>query len=114
MRISKGYVTGETASELEAGSRKGPSWSDWYNWGGKKAVEQTKCCHEEKTVKTSRTYEYDDNWELIRCTEKTEGGKKNVHNYTYNKAGNRIGYERVEDGVQKEKYKYEYNARTSL
>lgn len=58
-------MVSETASELEAGTRKDPSWQDWYNWGGTKNEEDCNPHkHKEKTVKTSRTYEYDDNWEL--------------------------------------------------
>ncbi len=110
----QGYIVGETAVELEAGTRKEPSWKDWYNWGGQKVMEESKCCHEEKTVKANRTYEYDDNWELIRSTEKVEGGKITVHNYTYDKVGNRKTYEKVENGVQKESYKYEHNASNQL
>ncbi len=50
-----------------------------------------------KEIQTTRTYEYDDNFrELTRCTEKAEGGKKTVHNYTYDKIGNRTSYEKIE------------------
>ncbi|MEY8410480.1 RHS repeat-associated core domain-containing protein [Lachnospiraceae bacterium 62-26] len=108
------YVTAENSAELEAGTRKTPSFSGWYNWGGQKIKEDAECCHEEKTVRTSRTYEYDGNWELVRCTEKVEGGTQTVHNYTYDKAGNRTVYERVEDGVQTVKYKYTYNDSNQL
>lgn len=75
----------------------------------KKLTEDTSCCHEEKTVITKRTYKYDDNWELTRCTEKVEGGRKTVHNYTCDAVGNRTLYEKIEDGFTKEKYKYEYS-----
>ena len=39
----QGYVVGETATELEAGTRKTPSWEDWYNWGDtrKRQTKQT-------------------------------------------------------------------------
>ena len=57
---------------------------------------------------------YDDNWELTRCTEKAEGGKKTVHNYTYDKIGNRTSYEKIEDGVSKAKYNYKYNDSNQL
>lgn len=106
----QGYVIREQASELEAGTRKPLSWDEWYNRGGqKKELSKADCEHPEKTVKTSRSYEYDDNWELTRCTEKEEGGSKTIHNYTYDKAGNRTEYERIIDGVSKVKYKYKYN-----
>ena len=95
----QGYVVGETATELEAGTRKTPSWEDWYNWGDtQKETDKADCEHQEKEIQTTRTYEYDDNWELTRCTEKAEGGKKTVHNYTYDKIGNRTSYEKIEDG----------------
>ena len=88
----QGYVVGETATELEAGTRKTPSWEDWYNWGDtQKETDKADCEHQEKEIQTTRTYEYDDNWELTRCTEKAEGGKKTVHNYTYDKIGSLSG-----------------------
>ena len=109
------YVVGETATELEAGTRKTPSWEDWYNWGDtQKETDKADCEHQEKEIQTTRTYEYDDNWELTRCTEKAEGGKKTVHNYTYDKIGNRTSYEKIEDGVSKAKYNYKYNDSNQL
>ena len=111
----QGYVVGETATELEAGTRKTPSWEDWYNWGDtQKETDKADCEHQEKEIQTTRTYEYDDNWELTRCTEKAEGGKKTVHNYTYDKIGNRTSYEKIEDGVNKAKYNYKYNDSNQL
>ena len=111
----QGYVVGETATELEAGTRKTPSWEDWYNWGDtQKETDKADCEHQEKETQTTRTYEYDDNWELTRCTEKAEGGKKTVHNYTYDKIGNRTSYEKIEDGVSKAKYNYKYNDSNQL
>ena len=111
----QGYVVGETATELEAGTRKTPSWEDWYNWGDtQKETDKADCEHQEKELQTTRTYEYDDNWELTRCTEKAEGGKKTVHNYTYDKIGNRTSYEKIEDGVSKAKYNYKYNDSNQL
>ena len=111
----QGYVVGETATELEAGTRKTPSWEDWYNWGDtQKETDKADCEHQEKEIQTTRTYEYDDNWELTRCTEKAEGGKKTVHNYTYDKIGNRTSYEKIEDGVSKVKYNYKYNDSNQL
>ena len=111
----QGYIVEENATELEAGTRKTPSWEDWYNWGGtKKETSKADCEHQEKEIQTTRTYEYDDNWELTRCTEKVEGGKKTVHNYTYDKIGNRTSYEKIEDGVSKAKYNYKYNDSNQL
>lgn len=111
----QGYVVGETATELEAGTRKTPSWEDWYNWGDtQKETDKADCEHQEKEIQTTRTYEYDDNWELTRCTEKAEGVKKTVHNYTYDKIGNRTSYEKIEDGVSKAKYNYKYNDSNQL
>ena len=111
----QGYVVGETATELEAGTRKTPSWEDWYNWGDtQNETDKADCEHQEKEIQTTRTYEYDDNWELTRCTEKAEGGKKTVHNYTYDKIGNRTSYEKIEDGVSKAKYNYKYNDSNQL
>ena len=111
----QGYVVGETATELEAGTRKTPSWEDWYNWGDtQKETSKADCEHQEKEIQTTRTYEYDDNWELTRCTEKAEGGKKTVHNYTYDKIGNRTSYEKIEDGISKAKYNYKYNDSNQL
>ena len=111
----QGYVVGETATELEAGTRKTPSWEDWYNWGDtQKETDKADCEHQEKEIQTTRTYEYDDNWELTRCTEKVEGGKKTVHNYTYDKIGNRTSYEKIEDGVSKAKFNYKYNDSNQL
>ena len=111
----QGYVVGETATELEAGTRKTPSWEDWYNWGDtQKETDKADCEHQEKEIQTTRTYEYDDNWELTRCTEKAEGGKKTVHNYMYDKIGNRTSYEKIEDGVSKAKYNYKYNDSNQL
>ena len=92
-----------------------PSWEDWYNWGDtQKETDKADCEHQEKEIQTTRTYEYDDNWELTRCTEKVEGGKKTVHNYTYDKIGNRTSYEKIEDGVSKAKYNYKYNDSNQL
>ena len=111
----QGYVVGETATELEAGTRKTPSWENWYNWGDtQKETDKADCEHQEKEIQTTRTYEYDDNWELIRCTEKVEGSKKTVHNYTYDKIGNRTSYEKIEDGVSKAKYNHKYNDSNQL
>ena len=81
----QGYVVSETATELEAGTRKAPSWEDWYNWG-----------------------------DTQKETDKAEGGKKTVHNYTYDKIGNRTSYEKIEDGVSKAKYNYKYNDSNQL
>ena len=174
---AQGYIVSETATELEAGSRKDPSWDEWYgscttgaagraigrgvskypNWNGLggntsdgtttdgNVAENTvngaaasgdgsaasgavlgengsgqggttdKCHeHDEKSVTTKRTYEYNDNWELTRCTEKSDGNKTVVHNYEYDKVGNRTVYERLENGVTKERYKYEYNDANQL
>ena len=111
----QGYVVSETASELEAGTKKLPDWEDWYNWGDScKESSKADCEHQEKTIKSTRTYEYDDNWELTRCTEKVEGGKNTVHNYSYDKIGNRTSYERIEDGISKVKFKYKYNDSNQL
>ncbi len=146
---AQGYIVSETATELEAGSRKDPSWDEWYggcttgvagkavsggvgkypNWNGLggnasdgtatdgNATDGTadKCHeHDEKSVTTKRTYEYNDNWELTRCTEKSDGNKTVVYNYEYDKVGNRTVYERLENGVTKERYKYEYNDANQL
>jgi RHS repeat-associated protein len=54
------------------------------------------------------------NWELTRCTEKSDGNKTVAHNYEYDKVGNRTVYERLENGVTKERYKYEYNDANQL
>jgi RHS repeat-associated protein len=51
---------------------------------------------------------------LTRCTEKSDGNKTVVHNYEYDKMGNRTVYERLENGVTKERYKYEYNDANQL
>ena len=111
----KNRLVSETATELEAGTRKTPSWEDWYNWGDtQKETDKADCEHQEKEIQTTRIYEYDDNWELTRCTEKAEGGKKTVHNYTYDKIGNRTSYEKIEDGVSKAKYNYKYNDSNQL
>ena len=111
----QGYVVSETATELEAGTRKTPSWEDWYNWSDtQKETDKADCEHQEKEIQTTRTYEYDDNWELTRCTGKAEGGKKTVHNYTYDEIGNRTSYEKIEDGVSKAKYNYKYNDSNQL
>ena len=73
----QGYVVGETASELEAGTKKLPDWEDWYNWGDScEESSKADCEHQEKTIKSTRTYEYDDNWELNRCTEKSRRRKE--------------------------------------
>lgn len=111
----QGYVISETAAELVAGTRKTPSWDDWYHWGeSDQETSKAECEHQEETITTARTYEYDDNWELTRCTEKVEGGTKTVHNYTYDKVGNRSSYEQIVDGVSKVKYQYQYNDSNQL
>lgn len=109
----QGYVVSETSVELAAGTKIEPSWQDWYHWGSIQK-EEIENCHREKSIKTSRTFEYDENWELTRCTENVEGSTKVVHNYTYDKAGNRTVYERIEGGVTKVKYKYTYNDSNQL
>ena len=49
----QGYVVGETATELEAGTRKTPSWEDWYNWGDtQKETDKADCEHQEPQVFT--------------------------------------------------------------
>lgn len=45
---------------------------------------------------------------------KVEGGKNTVHNYSYDKIGNRTSYERIEDGISKVKFKYKYNDSNQL
>lgn len=65
-------------------------------------------------MRSTRTYEYNENWGLTRCTEKVAGEAETVHNYTYDKAGNRTVYERIENGVTKAKYKYQYNDANQL
>ena len=125
----QGYVVSEEATEFKAGApqdgsskediSKMPDWTKWYNWYnwynwykwffGKPQTAKSGCGHQEKGIQTTRTYEYDDNWELTRCTEKSADRKETVHNYTYDKAGNRTSYEKIEGGISKEKYNYEYN-----
>ena len=62
----QGYIVEENATELEAGTRKTPSWEDWYNWGGtQKETSKADCEHQEKETQTTRTYEYDDSWEFL-------------------------------------------------
>ena len=112
---AQGFIVSESASELEAGTRKVPGWDEWYSQlSANEKDKESACCHKEKTVKTTRKYEYDENWQLTRCTEKTVGGKTVVYNYTYDKVGNRTVYERIENGVSKEKYRYEYNEANQL
>ena len=130
----QGYVVSEEATEFKAGApqdgsskediSKMPDWTKWYNWYnwynwykwffGKPQTAKSGCGHREKGIQTTRTYEYDDNWELTRCTEKSADGKETVHNYTYDKAGNRTSYEKIEGGISKEKYNYEYNDSNQL
>ena len=85
-------------------------------WNGVIVIHMSKCkSHIIIGIYIStRKYEYDENWQLTRCTEKTVGGKTVVYNYTYDKVGNRTVYERIENGVSKEKYRYEYNEANQL
>lgn len=118
---AQGYIVKETAVELEAGTHKALSFEEWHGTGsgadgncGSGDTAGSMHCHKEKSVTTTRTYEYNENWQLTRCTEKTEGSATVVHNYTYDKVGNRTVYERLENGVTKAKYKYEYNDSNQL
>lgn len=67
-----------------------------------------------RVVTSERSYEYDDNWQLTKCTEKEENKGTTVYEYKYDKVGNRISYEKVSRGETKEKYSYEYNASNQL
>ena len=85
-------------------------------WNGVIVIHMSKCkSHIIIGIYIStRKYEYDENWQLTRCTEMTVGGKTVVYNYTYDKVGNRTVYERIENGVSKGKYRYEYNEANQL
>ena len=61
----QGYVVGETATELEAGTRKTPSWEDWYNWGD-----------------PGTTYSYDKDGNLIQECDKTNSADPVTYEYT--------------------------------
>ncbi|MFR7519397.1 MAG: hypothetical protein ACLUVD_06055 [Mediterraneibacter faecis] len=74
----QGYVVSETATELEAGTRKTPSWEDWYNWGDTQKETDKQTVSIRKRVQTTRTYEYGDNWEQHAVQKKVEGGKRMI------------------------------------
>ncbi len=72
-----GICSQRDSDRTGSGTRKTPSWEDWYNWSDtQKETDKADCEHQEKEIQTTRTYEYDDNWELTRCTGKAEGGKR--------------------------------------
>ena len=67
-----------------------------------------------RVVTTERTYEYDENWQLTKCTEKEENKGTTTYSYKYDSAGNRTAYEKVSKGETVEKYSYKYNDSNQL
>ncbi|MDL2251215.1 Rhs family protein, partial [Lachnospiraceae bacterium OttesenSCG-928-J05] len=67
-----------------------------------------------RVVTSERSYEYDENWQLTKCTEEEEYKGTTVYTYKYDKAGNRTAYEKVSGGETKEKYSYKYNDSNQL
>ncbi|MDM8126276.1 RHS repeat-associated core domain-containing protein [Mediterraneibacter glycyrrhizinilyticus] len=67
-----------------------------------------------RVVTTERTYEYDENWQLTKCTEKEENKGTTTYSYEYDSAGNRTAYEKVSKGETAEKYSYKYNDSNQL
>ncbi|MDM8126278.1 RHS repeat domain-containing protein [Mediterraneibacter glycyrrhizinilyticus] len=65
-------------------------------------------------VTTERSYEYDENWQLTKCTEKEENKGTTIYSYEYDSAGNRTAYEKVSKGETVEKYSYKYNDSNQL
>ena len=67
-----------------------------------------------RVVTTERTYEYDENWQLTKCTEKEENKGTTTYSYQYDSAGNRTAYEKISEGETVEKYTYKYNDSNQL
>ena len=67
-----------------------------------------------RVVTTERTYEYDENWQLTKCTEEEENKGTTTYSYKYDSAGNRTAYEKVSKGETVEKYSYKYNDSNQL
>ena len=67
-----------------------------------------------RVVTTERSYEYDENWQLTKCTEKEENKGTTTYSYEYDSAGNRTAYEKVSKGETVEKYSYKYNDSNQL
>lgn len=67
-----------------------------------------------RVVTTERTYEYDENWQLTKCTEKEENKGTTTYSYEYDSAGNRTAYEKVSKDETVEKYSYKYNDSNQL
>ena len=67
-----------------------------------------------RVVTTERSYEYDENWQLTKCTEKEENKGTTTYSYQYDSAGNRTAYEKISEGETVEKYTYKYNDSNQL
>lgn len=67
-----------------------------------------------RVVTMERTYEYDENWQLTKCTEEEENKGTTTYRYKYDSAGNRTAYEKVSKGETVEKYSYKYNDSNQL
>lgn len=58
---------------------------------------------------TERTYGYDENRQLTKCTKKEENKGTTTYSYKHDSTGNRTTYEKVFRGEAVEKDSYKYN-----
>ena len=120
----QGYITSEKATESLAGyvyddkhdgKHEDGKHDSEYPHGNKHDGKHDKDgTNAIRVVTTERTYEYDENWQLTKCTEEEENEGTTTYSYKYDSAGNRTAYEKVSKGETVEKYSYKYNDSNQL
>ena len=84
-------------------------WGRWF-----KHPAYLYCTCHTKLVTTSKSYVYDDNWQILSCTTETADHQVAKECYTYDEAGNRTSYERWNGHSKVEYIRYEYNSSNQL
>ena len=84
-------------------------WGRWF-----KHPAYLYCTCHTKLVTTSKSYVYDDNWQILSCTTEAADHQITKECYTYDEAGNRTSYERWNGHAKVEYIRYEYNSSNQL
>ena len=84
-------------------------WGRWF-----KHPAYLYCTCHTKLVTTSKSYVYDDNWQILSCTTEAADHQITKECYTYDEAGNRTSYERWNGHSKVESIRYEYNSSNQL